>query len=103
MNGPKVSVEICKKCKYFYGISAGDYKNCANNSGVPMAMCSYFLDTGKHRFDDFGSERKRNEWVNVCDKFTPKNNYKKPKAIKPMTVSKAGLSYAENRKRYGEV
>lgn len=95
MQGQKICKSLCENCQYFYGMTGGDFRNNARNSGKSYPMCAYYLDTGKHRLDDFGKERKLNSWM-YCNKFTPKT-HERDKTLKPMTVSKKGMELASER------
>lgn len=91
-----ISEKMCCGCQYFYGMTGGDFRNGARNSGKSYPMCSYYIDTGKHRMDDFGKERKHNEWL-MCNKYEKK--YKeRDKKLKPMTISAKGKELSEKRR-----
>lgn len=83
----------CMGCKYFYGMTGGGSK-----LGPALPMCSYYIDTGRHRMDDFGSPRKHNEWVNVCDKYEARVQPREKTRFKPF--SENGTKCAEAKRNH---
>lgn len=69
----RVSKEQCRGCKYFFGFFGCDWGQRKELTDKCYPMCSYYLDTRQHRLDDFGAERKQNEWVGVCNKYEPRD------------------------------
>lgn len=100
MEGNKIHINDCFGCKYYYGTIGGDYKNASLNSSKVYPMCSYYADTGKHRFDDFGTVRKHNEWLGICNRYEAKVQPRE-KAELP-TFTKNGVKCLEEKRKKEE-
>jgi len=68
----EIDSRICRKCKYYWGEFCGTIGGRTYVNDSPTgALCSYYVDTGKHRCDDFNPKvkKKPDQDLHRCNKF----------------------------------
>lgn len=94
----KVDTNICRKCEYYWGETNGSYQRMVDYITEDyVALCRYYVDTGKHRCDDFDPDKKKkpNQNLGLCNKFTPRVTERHKADVLPIK-----RTYLENIRGY---
>lgn len=79
---------VCRTCRYYWGEFYG-VQNQIQQKSKNGAICSYYIDTGKHRCDDFNPDVPKlpDQDYQWCNKYEERpEGFKRQSAMPPINV-----------------